>query len=180
MVLRASLACALTPRYVLYKAKELAGRLLQSMRETGIYTPLPNIDAQWLLRWRRSLGISLRKPNSRIKASRKCLELRLKAMWCNLIRLRRLGQLFLGKDLKDSIYGIDETPLHFNEAGSKNHATLDIEGVPCCRLKENHAASRERVSLMTSVTSNPEAASLPRCLPLEFLAKAKRAGGLRR
>ena len=171
--IRASLACALTPRYVLYKAKELAERMMASMRQSGVYTPLPKLDPQWLLRWRKSVGISLRRPNSRVKASRQCLEQRLKAMWCNLIRLRRLGQWFLRKDLRDSIYGIDEKPLHFNEAGSKNHPTLDIEGVPVCRLKANHAASRERVSLMTSVTSNRDAASAPMRLPLELLAKAK-------
>ena len=115
----------------------------------------------------------MRKPNSRIKASRQCMEQRLKAMWCNLIRLRRLGQWFLQRDLKDSLYGIDEKPLHFNEAGSKNHGTLDLAGVPVCRLKTNHAASRERVSIMTAVTSNAAAASSPMKLPLELLAKAR-------
>ena len=69
--------------------------------------------------------------------------------------------------------GSMRNPIHFNEAGSKNLGTLDIEGVPCCRLKANHAASRERVSLMTAVTSNPGAASLPVGLPLELLAKAR-------
>ena len=171
--IRASLACALTPRYVLYKAKELADNMLASMRQCGVYTPLPKLTPSWLWRWRNSFGISMRKPNSRVKASRQCMEQRLKAMWCNLIRLRRLGQWFLQRDLRDSIYGIDEKPLHFNEAGSKNHGTLDIAGVPKCRLKANHAASRERVSLMTAVTSNAAAASSPRKLPLELLAKAR-------
>ena len=142
--IRASLACALTPRFVLYKAKELAANMLASMRQCGVYTPLPKLTPRWLLRWRHSVGISLRKPNSRVKASRQCLEQRLKAMWCNLFRIRRLAQWFLQRDLADSIYGIDEKPLHFNEAGSKNHGTLDIAGVPVCRLKANHAASREK------------------------------------
>ena len=119
--------------------------MLASMRQCGVYTPLPKMTPQWLRDWRKGYGISLRKPNSRVKASRQCMEQRLKAMWCNLIRLRRLGQWFLQRGLKDSIYGIDEKPLHFNEAGSENHGTLDIAGVPVCRLKADHAASRERV-----------------------------------
>ena len=63
--------------------------------------------------------------------------------------------------------------MHVNEARSKSHATLDIEGVPVCRLKANHTASHERVSLMTAVTSNAAAASSPRKMPLELLAKAR-------
>ena len=97
--IRASLACALTPRYVLYKAKELADNMLASMRQCGVYTPLPKLTPSWLWRWRNSFGISMRKPNSRVKASRQCMEQRLKAMWCNLIRLRRLGQWLLQERL---------------------------------------------------------------------------------
>ena len=52
--IRASLACALTPRYVLFKAKELADQQLRAMRKTGILMPLPKINPQWLLRWRRA------------------------------------------------------------------------------------------------------------------------------
>ena len=68
------------------------------------------------------------------------MEERLKVMCCYLMRLRRLGQWFLQRDLKASIYEMDEKPLHSNEA----------------------AASRERFSLMTVVTSSAAAASSPR------------------
>ena len=142
--IRASIACVLTPRYVLYKAKELAEQMLASMRQSGVYSPLPQLTPKWLLRWRNSVGISLRKPNSRVKASRPCMEARLKAMWCNLIRLRRLGQWFLQRDLKDSIYGVDEKPLHFNEHGSKNKGTLELDGGSCVSPEgEPHRLARE-------------------------------------
>ena len=36
VVIRASPACALTPRYVLYKARELADGMLVSMRQSGV------------------------------------------------------------------------------------------------------------------------------------------------
>ena len=46
-------------------------------------------------------------------------------------------------------------------------------GAPVVKLKENHAATRERVTLMTTTTSNPAAASSYCSMPLELLCKAK-------
>ena len=42
--IRASLACAVTPRYVLYKAGELSERLLNAMRVSGAYTARPQLS----------------------------------------------------------------------------------------------------------------------------------------
>ena len=80
---------------------------------------------------------------------------------------------FLGSDPSGRIVGIDEKPLHFNEGGSKHIGTLEIAGAPAVRLKQNHAATRGRVTLMTSVTSDPALASRPERMPLELLCKAK-------
>ena len=171
--IRRSLATIVTPKLVLAKAKELSAGLLKVMRSTGHYTPLPQLDKHWLLRWKREFGVVLRRPNLRFKCSKEALCARLRAMWLNVIRVRHLAVLLLDKDLDDQIYGIDEKPVHFNEAGSKGVGTLEIQGAPAVRLKENHAATRERVSVMTSVTSNPLAASSPTLMPLELLCKAK-------
>ena len=46
--------------------------------------------------------------------------------------------------------------------------TLELAGEPEVALKQNHAATRERVSIMTLVSSNPSAK-----LPLELLFRAK-------
>ena len=54
--------------------------------------------------------------------------------------------------------------MHFNEGASKNKNTLEIQGAPAVKLKENHAASRQRLSVMTCATSN--------------LAAINQAGGL--
>ncbi len=94
-------------------------------------------------------------------------------MWTNVFRIRRLAQILTGNDLSQRIYGIDEKPLHFNEAGSKHVRTLEIAGAPSVKLKENHAATRERCTVMTCVASNSQAASQPRRLPIEVLFKAK-------
>ena len=114
-----------------------------------------------------------RKPNRRYKVSRDVLRKRLRATWLNSIRVRRLAQQTLGIDLASAMYGIDEKPMHFNESGSKNVNTLEIAGVKAVRLKTNHAASRERVSVMTCVTSDPLVASRPSKPPLEILFRAK-------
>ena len=96
-------------------------------------------------------------------------------MWLNTIRVRRLAQRCFGNCLADSMYGIDEKPIHFNEVGSGSIGTLEIQGASAVKLKHNHAASRERVSIMTCVTSNRALATSAKRPPMELLFKAKSA-----
>jgi hypothetical protein len=170
---RASVATRISPKFMLQKAKYFADMIVQSQKATGSYEDMPKVDSGWLLRFKRDKGIILRRPNMRFKCSRPVLLARLKAMWLNIIRARRLSERLFNRDLATSIYGIDEKPLHFNESGSKAMATLELQGAPSVRLKENHSATRERVSVMTTVSSCPKAASQPRKLPIEVLFKAK-------
>ena len=171
--IRRSLCTTISPKFVLCKARQIADDVLKFQRATSGFVPMPVLDRHWLLRWKRDKGIVFRKPNMRFKCSKAVLVERLRAMWLNLIRVRRLAERLFGNDLSKAIFGIDEKPIHFNEAGSKNMRTLEIAGATAVRLKQNHAATRERASLMTCVTSCPEAASQPRRLPMEVLFKAK-------
>ena len=98
---------------------------------------------------------------------------RLRAMWLTNIKVRQLAVRCLGNDLSTSISGVDEKPIHFNESGSKNVRTLEFQGAPAVSLKENHAATRERLSVMTMVTSNAQVATSPRRPPIEMLFKAR-------
>ncbi len=82
-------------------------------------------------------------------------------MWLNLVRVWRLAERLLCHDLGDRIFGIDEKPLHFNESGSKSVRTLKIQGSPAVRFKENHTATRDRCSIMTSVSSDRTDAARP-------------------
>ena len=164
--IRRSVCGRLSPKLVLMKARSIADEVLQTQRATGHYTPLPKLDRNWLLRWKRDKGIVFRKPNQRFKTSRQTMIARLRAMWLNTIRIRRLGQIFLGSDLADRVYSVDEKPLHFNEAASKCRNTLEFQGAPFVRLKENHAASRERVSVMTCASSSLAAINQPGGLPV--------------
>ena len=170
--IRRSLATTISPKFLLMKAREIAGTLLREQRELGAFEPMPCLDKHWLLRFKRDKGIVFRKPNCRYKCSKAMLLKRLRAMWLNLFRVRRVAERFLKKDLSTAIYGIDEKPIHFNESGSKAVRTLEIAGAPAVRLKQNHAATRERVSVMTMVTSSRLDASAAR-LPVELVFKAK-------
>ena len=143
--LRASVAGILTPHFVISKAKQLAATALEHMRTTGDYGPLPKINKGWLLRWKRDYGVVFRRPNMRYKCSKKLLTQRLRAMWVNNVKVRRLMHHFCGHEASDRIWGIDEKPVHMNEAGSKTTRTLELVGAVSVRLKENHAATRERV-----------------------------------
>lgn len=92
-------------------------------------------------------------------------------MWRNNIVTRQLATKAFGHDL--DIYGIDQKGIHMNEAGSRNTRTLEIQGAPVVALKQNHAATRDRVSIMTTVTSNKAAATRPGGLPVEVLFRNK-------
>ena len=83
----------------------------------------------------------------------------------------RVSEECLHKELP--IYGIDQKGVHMNETGSKCARTLEIAGAPAVPLKADHAATRARVSFMTTVTDDPAAATQPRRLPLEMLVKGK-------
>jgi hypothetical protein len=163
---RRSVASHISPKFVLMRARQIADEILKAQRKTGCYAPFPKLDKNWLLRWKRDKGVVFRKPNCRFKTSKKVMTARLRAMWVNNIKVRRLAQRLLGTDLAEDMYGIDEKPLHFNESGSKNCRTLEIAGAPSVKLKENHSATRERVSVMTLVTTNLTAIQQPRGLPV--------------
>jgi hypothetical protein len=163
---RRSVASHISPKFVLMRARSIAAQILETQRRTGCYAPLPQLDKHWLLRWKRDKGVVFRKPNARFKTSKKVMIARLRAMWINNFKVRRLAQRLLGTDLAEDVYGIDEKPLHFNESGSKNCRTLEIAGAPSVKLKENHSATRERVSVMTLVTTNLAAIQQPRGLPV--------------
>ena len=98
---------------------------------------------------------------------------RLRATWINDIKIRRAAELCLGKDLADQIFGLDEKPIHFNESGSKNMSTLEIAGAPVVKLLQNHAATRERASVMTWVVSNRAKARSKGKPWIEIMFKAK-------
>ena len=122
--IRASLCTSISPRCVLMKAREIAEHCLADMKREGRYVPMPFLNRHWLFRWRADYGVSYRRPNMRFKCSLPVLQQRLRAMWCNNIRVRHLAERTLGHDLSHSIHGIDEKPIHFNEAPHRTPCTV--------------------------------------------------------
>ena len=176
--MRRSLASIITPKFVMLKARQIADTIVAAMKKTGIYVDMPVINSDWLRRWRADHGVVFRKPNCRYKISKAKLHVRLRALWKNVIRIRRLAMRCFGNDLASSLYGIDEKPIHFNEAGSKGIGTLEICGQCDVKLKQNHAATRERASIMTCVTSNRRLATSARKPPICILFKGKTSQGI--
>ena len=178
--IRSSVAASISPKFVLAMAKEIAASCLETMKKQRCFMPMPVIDANWLWRFKKEYRIVWRKPNAKYKIAFDKLKERCCATWLNIFRVHRFAWKVLGVTLK--FCGIDEKPIHFNEAGSKNVSTLEIQGAPIVRLKTNHAASRERATVMTFVTDDEELASCPERIPLEVLFKAgsnKRTRGLK-
>ena len=169
--IRAAVAARISPRLVTMKAMAMCEQALAEMRRTGAYSQLPSITSKWLYGWKQQFGISFRKPNAKFKCSRAVLERRLRAMWLTNIRVRALATLVFGHDLP--MLGFDQKGLHMNETGSKDVRTLCLRGAPVVPLKENHAATRDRFSLMTTVTSCADQAVAAGGPALEVLFRGK-------
>ena len=177
--IRASVLTRIPPKLVLLQAKAIASAMLHEMRRTGMFVSLPVLDKHWLQRWKHSCGVSLRKPTKRYKVKRSVMRGRLRAMWVTNVRVRALAKFTLGIDLP--IYGFDQKGIYMNENGAKNVGVLALDGCEEVPLKENHAATRSRVSLMTSVVSTQsEVDALEHGLPLEIMFKGKTDFILRR
>ena len=74
----------------------------------------------------------------------------------------------LGYDL--DLDNLDQSPFHMNEAGSKEEKSMSIRGSGVVPLKEGHAQTRQRWTLQTTTTSNPQrAGAVP---PVEVMFKA--------
>ena len=130
--IRRSVAGVVSPKLVLMKAREIAKVALDKAKQANLTLELPKIDYNsWLYRWKFNHRVVWRKPNARCTASWDTMKRRSRATWKNNIRIRRLGVIFCGRDIGLNIIGVDEKPLHFNEAGSKNVRTLDIHTNGC-------------------------------------------------
>ena len=74
--------------------------------------------------------------------------------WIAAAMLRMLVIFHFGYD--PVFRNVDQSPFHSNEAGSAECGTLALKGAPTVPLIENHAATRDRVSLNSMTDSSPE------------------------
>ena len=177
IMIRTAVSARISRKMMLGAAKMICSELCKEMKRLHIFEELPVVDPRWLRRWRANFNVSLRKPNRRYKVSRPVLSSRLATMWRNNIRVRALAWFVFKRLLK--IYGADQKGVHRNEGGSKETHTLHIKGAGEIPLKENHAATRERISIMTWVSSDRAECDDPCNLPLEIMFKGKTEKSLR-
>ena len=167
----------ISPGTVERQAESIAMGIFRRARKRGEWPELPTISAKWVRGWRREYQVSLRKPNAKFKLNKQASYTRVTYMWEAQLRVRFLAWYCLGRELV--CWGMDQKPLYVNEGGRKGQATLHFKGSELAVSKEVVAQSRERVSLVTTVTSNvEEAAAAP--LPLGILFKGKTKKVLRR
>ena len=96
---RGTFMTTVSPKYVLKQARFVAEEILREQHKLGFYEPLPVLDRHWLLRWKRDYGVVFRRPNMRFKCGKAVLLQRLRAMWRNVIVVRRIAEHFLHNDL---------------------------------------------------------------------------------
>ena len=106
------------------------------MRDQGVVMHLPVINKNWMLRWQRDYNVVFRKANSRPKCSYAQLIANCRETWRSVYFARALAIKCFGHDLR--MFGLDQSPLYLNQAGSKDTKTLDARGAPVTAIKEAH------------------------------------------
>ena len=175
-IIRHSVNCKMMVRFpkkvMLVKAQMLQQEYIASCLSRELVPQPVEINHRWLREWMREYRISDRRPNRKFKVPRWLLAERLEIWWLNVFKLRKLVKLCFGYD--PVARNVDQSPFHNNEAGSKEVGTLALTGAPTVPLIENHAATRERMSLNSVTDSSPE--RIRRQLPgfeLMFRAQGK-------
>ena len=167
--IKRSVKTRLPARVVLAHAKSLLEKYVLTCVIEKQKADAPVLSHSWLRDWCLQYGVCLRKPNRRCEVPKHVMQERLRVLWCNIIRVRRLAILLLGYDL--GIDNMDQSPFHMNEAGSKKVGSLCLRGCGVVPLTEVHSDTRERWTVNTMVRSDFEAGnSLP---PLEVMFKAE-------
>ena len=165
-----SIFAKIPPGTIKKQAQIIAKKVWRLSREQNIWPELPRITYKWVRGWRREWNVSLRKPNAKFKLSKEKLYLRLGHVWRANLHIRWLAHYCLGRKL--IAWGCDQKPIYMNEGGHKNQPTCHFEGAELAVAKDNVAQSRERVSVMTTVTSDMAEALAGR-LPVALCFKGK-------
>ena len=158
------------------EARRLRGYLVeQGYDEKYLPKLIGNPGAQCFFRWRRMYGIQMRSSWMKYKVSFRKIKKRIKVYLGNVFRLRRLWELSFPKGTPMRWLSIDQKPSWFNNAG--HTGTFGQRGRHLPTVKENHAKTRERYTILTSVASYPmsetESWKTPQKVAVLFKAKEK-------
>ena len=118
---------------------------------------------RWINNWMREYGVSLRHPNKRFQIKQADREERVFEYLKNISTVRKFFLDNFGVD--PPVINGDQMPLHRSESSSQK--TLNFTRMDTY-VKENYNLSRERVTVLTQVSSDPDLTLKP-----EFVFKGK-------
>ena len=118
---------------------------------------------RWLKGWMREFGVSLKTPNKRFQIKQADRVERICEYIKNIWMVRKY--YIDNFNVDPPIINGDQMPLHRNETSSQK--TLNVKGMDAY-VKENYSLSRERVTVFTQVSSDPNMHLKP-----EFVFKGK-------
>ena len=134
---------------LLARARLLRDRLVAQGHSAA---DLPKVNKDFLRRWRLEFGLGMRATPLRLKISLTKATARVSCMLSNIFRLRHLWQLCHGP-IPMRWVSYDQKPSWFNNAGLRPQ--LARRGSRKVGAREDHAGTRQRYSLMTTVQSWP-------------------------
>lgn len=115
---------------------------------------LPRLDGaagrNWFLRWRKHYRIVLKTTGMKLKVSWIKLKRRIRVFLGNIFRLRAFWEI-CHPGVEPRFLSLDQKPSWFNNAG--HTGTFGEKGAPQPSVREIHAHTRQRYSILTSVQS---------------------------
>ena len=145
-----NIMCRFPKQCLLVKAKMIQQDYYVKCMKQKVPVEHVKIDGKWLNILLANYRLSSRVPNRKFKVPRDVLADRLCRFWISLFSIRAFIHELFGYD--PDIRNLDQSPFHGNEAGSAATNTLALKGAPIVPLIENHAATRERWSLISRST----------------------------
>ena len=162
--IRSSLKARLPKKIFLAKARSIYENYCEWQRQEGIEPEKLSFSNRWLKEWCKEYQISMKKPNKRFSISAEARKKRVTDFLKNIWTVRHTFIKLYGVD--PEIVMSDQMPLHRNE--SSGEKTLNFKGSSqTTYVKENHSLSRERTTVMTSLSSE-KVSTAPK---LEFVFK---------
>ena len=158
------------------KARELRAWLVrQGHTESELPKLLDNAGHAWFQRWRKRYRIVRKATGLKMKVAWAKVKRRIQIWLTNLFRLKALWELcHPGKPMR--FLSLDQKPSWFNNAGLTG--ALAVKGSRAPSVKENHAKTRERYTILTAV---PSWGHDPHCPPkMCLLFKGADDGTIRR
>lgn len=161
--IRSSLKARLPKKIFLAKAASLYNDYCEWKRE-GVEPEKLSFSNRWLKDWCIEYQISMKKPNKRFSISASARKKGITDFLKNIWTVRYTFSKLYGTD--PEIVMSDQMSLHRNE--SSNEKTLNFKGASqTTYVKENHSLSRERITAMTSLSSEQQSSAAK----LEFVFK---------